>query len=127
MIFCHWTDRAGILTACPVPSRNIPEQPRDRREKEFKNVQLKRKVFFDNFGFFLMFFFVPGRSGTKEFVPGFFLVLLSRDKGTAGQGNLFCPETKGQWDKKTVLSQDKGTNGCPVPECSAGRPVSWKP
>ena len=55
--------------------------------------------------------FVPGRPGTEEFVPGqeqeplsrdkgtpeqdFFL---SQDKGTTGQGNFFCPGTKGQRD-----------------------------
>ena len=33
--------------------------------------------------------FVPGRPGTEEFVPGQLLLPLSRDKGTAGQGNIF--------------------------------------
>ena len=40
--------------------------------------------------------FVLGRPGTEEFVPGFLLLPLSRDKGTAGQAKLFCPGTKGQ-------------------------------
>ena len=52
-----------------------------------------------------------GHPGTEDLVPGYFLLLLSRDKGTAGQGiffvpgqrdsgtrKLFCPGTKGQWD-----------------------------
>ena len=34
----------------------------------------------------------------KEFVPGFLLLPLSRDKGTAGQGNIFVP---GQRDNET--------------------------
>ena len=41
--------------------------------------------------------FVPGRPRTEDFVPGFLLLLLSRHKGTAGQG--------------IFLSQDKGTSG----------------
>ena len=41
---------------------------------------------------------VPGRPGTKEFVPGFLLLSLSRDKGTSGQGNIFVP---GQRDNGT--------------------------
>ena len=45
----------------------------------------------------------------KEFVPEFLIQPLSQVKGTAGQGNFFCPGTKGQRDKKTFLSQDKGT------------------
>ena len=61
---------------------------------------------------------VPGRPGTEEFVPGHLLLPLSRDKGTPGQAKLFCPGTKGQRDRETFLSRDKGTTG---------RPVPWKP
>ena len=39
--------------------------------------------------------FVPGR---PEIVPGFLLLLLSRDKGTPGKGKCPCPGTKGQRD-----------------------------
>jgi hypothetical protein len=42
--------------------------------------------------------FVPGRPGTEEFVPGFLLLPLSRDKGTPGQENFFVP---GQRDNGT--------------------------
>ena len=56
----------------------------------------------DNFLIFLTFFFVPGCPGTEEFVPGFLLLFLPRDKGTAGQG--FCLS----WDKETA-GPDKGT------------------
>ena len=52
--------------------------------------------------------FVPGHPGTEEFVPGFLLLLLSRNKGTAGQGNFF-------------LSRDKGTVGQEIFF------VPWKP
>ena len=41
-------------------------------------------------------FFVPRDSGTD-------MLLLSRDKRTAGQGHSFCPGTKGQWDKLKIL------------------------
>ena len=46
------------------------------------------------FLFFVLFWesdFVPGRPGTEEFVPRFLLLPLSRNKGTAGQGNIFVP------------------------------------
>ena len=36
--------------------------------------------------------------GTEEFVPGFLLLPFSRNKGTAGQGNVFVP---GQRDNRT--------------------------
>ncbi len=35
------------------------------------------------------------------------MLLLSRDKGTSGQGNFFCPGTKGQRDKLKILSRDR--------------------
>ena len=54
--------------------------------------------------------FVLGRPGTDEFVPGFLLLPLSRDKGAAGQGNIFVPGHKGQWD---VLS--RGNLSCNHP------------
>ena len=60
--------------------------------------------------------FVPGRPGTEEFVPGFFLLLLSCDKGTAGQG-FFCPRAKERQDKESFFVRDKGTTGLPVPDC----------
>ena len=37
LIFCHGMGWDGILTACPVPSQNMPGQPGDRREKRVKN------------------------------------------------------------------------------------------
>ena len=37
---------------------------------------------FPVFWFFWESGFVPGRPGTEEFVPGFLLLPLSRDKGT---------------------------------------------
>ena len=104
-----------------VPSRNIRGQPRDRRGKKGKKLQ------FLNFWQFLIFLniffcqsgsgFVPGRCRTKVFVLGFLLLLLSRDKGTPGQWNFFCPRTKGRQDKETFLSWDKGTMGRSVPDC----------
>ena len=55
-------------------------------------------------------------NGKEDLVPGFLLLLLSQDKGTAGIGNFFCPGTKGLWDKKTFLSRDKETIGRPIPD-----------
>ena len=40
---------------------------------------------FSVFWFFWEGYFVPGRDGTEEFVPGHLLLPLSRDKGTTGQ------------------------------------------
>ena len=71
------------------------------------------------FDFFLLKIesdFVPGRPGTGEFVPGQLLQPLSRDKGTAGQGECPCPGTKGQRDVPSRF----------VPGRPAGRPVPWK-
>ena len=64
------TRRDGILTACPVPSR---DRTQDRRKKE-------EKKFFDNFHFFFdnQGDFVPGRPGI--FDPA--LVLGQRDTRT---------------------------------------------
>ena len=79
--------------------------------------------FFDKF---LTFFcqissdFVPGRPRTKEFVPGFLLLLLSGDKGTVGQGNVFGPGTKGQRDRKLFCPETKGQQDVP----SLGNPSS---
>ena len=42
---------------------------------------------------------IPEYPGTEKFVSGFSLLLLFWDKGTVGQENVFCPGTKGQWDK----------------------------
>ena len=46
------------------------------------------------FLFFVLFWendFVPGHPGTEEFVPGFLLLPLSRDKETPGQEHFFVP------------------------------------
>ena len=64
-------------------------------------------IFFEIFDLFLTIFSqlgidsVPGRPGTEDFVPGFLLLPLSRDKGHR--------------DKKIPLSRHKGTTGRPVP------------
>ena len=61
-------------------------------------------IFFEIFDLFLTIFSqldidsVPGRPGTEDFVPGFLLLSLSRDKGTSGEGNIFVP---GQRDNGT--------------------------
>ena len=49
---------------------------------------------------------------TDEFVPAFLLLLLSRDKGTAGQGFFFDPKkrTAGQENFFVPRQRDKGTS-----------------
>ena len=84
-------------------SVKLQQQQNDRKE-----MQLMYKIVID---------FVPGRPGTEEFVPGQLQLLLSRDKGTAGQGKCPCPGTKGQRDVPSRF----------VPGRPAGRPVPWKP
>ena len=63
-----------------------------QKEKRGKNVKKseKKRMFLPIFPFFDIFFdnkvviLVPGRPGTQEFVPGFLILPLSWDKGTAG-------------------------------------------
>ena len=83
----------------------------------------KNKTKQNFFDFFWHFFwqsdsgFVLGRPGTEEFVPVFLLLLLSRDsgtrnfflsrdKGTAGQGNFFVPRQRDNGTSRPGLSQD---------------------
>ena len=54
--------------------------------------------------------FVPGSPGTEEFVQGILLLLLSRDKGTAGQGIFYSPGRKGRRDKE-IFSPGQRDNG----------------
>ena len=63
-------------------------------------------------------YFVSGCPGTVEFVPAFLLLPLSWDKGTLGQGNFFCPKTKGQQDKKLSLTRDGPGTSRPIPAMS---------
>ena len=67
---------------------------------------------FPVFLFFWEGYFVPGRDGTEEFVPGHLLLPLSRDKGTPGQ-EYFCPGTKGQRD---VPSRGNPNRKCLLPK-----------
>jgi hypothetical protein len=55
------------------------------------------------------------------------MLLLSWDKGTAGQRIFFCPGTKGRRDKEICLSWDKGTTGGPVPDCPGTIPHRGNP
>jgi hypothetical protein len=80
-------------------SRPIPEYPRitkgqkGKKNKKRENLKKKKKLSWD--------FFCWSCHGTK------------------GQQTrkLFCPRTKGRQDNETFLSWDKGTMGCPVPDC----------
>jgi hypothetical protein len=69
-------------------------------------------IFFEIFDLFLTIFSqlgidsVPGRPGTEDFVPGFLLLSLSRDKGTSGQGNIFVPGQRDNGTSRPRLSRD---------------------
>ena len=86
LIFCYGTDWDRILTACPVSSRKIPGQPKEKSEKRVKNLIFLRKkeiiITFFNFGLFWTFFFPE----------------TSRDFCCCS-----CPRTKGQQDKEFVF------------------------
>ena len=66
--------------------------------------------------------FVPGRPRTEDFVPRFLLLLLSRHKGTAGQG-FFLSQDKGTSGQGTFFVLDKGTTGCSIPDCPGTLPL----
>ena len=124
---CHGTGRDGILTGCPVPSWDVPQ---DKITLKFGHFQkklpdflfqnifscFKRPFMFQNL-FFLFYNIL------FLFFVSFGKVILSRD--VPGQRSLSrdfyscpCPGTKGQRDKEIFLSRNKGTMGHPVP---------WKP
>ena len=58
------------------------------------------------FGFLGESDFVSGFPGIEEFVLGFLLLSLSRDKGTKGQGNIFVPGQRDNGTSRPGLSQD---------------------
>ena len=57
--------------------------------------------------------FVLGCPRTEEFVPGFLLVLLSQDKGTAGQGNFFLSRYKGTARQGNFFVPGQNSKGLP--------------
>ena len=61
---------------------------------------------FPVFLFFWEGYFVPGRDGTEEFVPGHLLLPLSRDKGTPGQEFFFVPGQRDSGTSRPGLSRD---------------------
>ena len=73
------------------------QQQQQKDTKKCNYLQLMYKIESD---------FVPGRPGTEEFVPGFLLLPLSRDKGTAGQGNIFVPGQRDNGTSRPGLSRD---------------------
>ena len=97
-------DKKKILSRCPVvPGQGQKQMSRDKflcpgpsRGKTIKCTVLEHH--FPVFLFFWEAYFVPGRDGTEEFVPGHLLLPLSRDKGTPGQEFFFVP---GQRDNGT--------------------------
>ena len=79
----------------PVPSRPGQSRENNGTEGKKKSTKIEKKLKFFLFLIFGLFwiFFVPGRPVTEEFVPGFLLLLLSRDKGTTGRPVPDCPGT----------------------------------
>ena len=91
-------DNSTSSKSCHGTGQDGPGQPVQIRAGTgfWQPVAYNFWIFF--FSFFLIFdFFVPGHPGIKEFVPGFLLLLLSRDRGIAGQG-FFCLGIKVQRD-----------------------------
>ena len=73
---------------------------------------------FPVFLFFWEAYFVLGRDGTEEFVPGHLLLPLSRDKGTPGQDFFFVPGQRDNGTSRPGLSRDVPSRGNPSTEAA---------
>ena len=72
----------------------------------------------DNFWLFDFLFakwFCPGTPRDREVCPGIFLLPLSRDKGTAGQGKSFCSMKKGRAEQGHFFVPGQRCNGTSRP------------
>ena len=89
------------------------EKKRDKSSK-FR----KKNLFLAKFLLFFYFFLdnqVLILSQDRGVCPGFFNPALVPGQNDTGTRIYFCPRTKGQREKETILSQYKGTRGRPVP------------
>ena len=108
---------------CPGTNSSVPGRPGTKwilRNSEKKNrypvlehpFPVLERLFpvlecpFPVFLFFWEAYFVPGRDGTEEFVPGHLLLPLSRDKGTPGQEFFFVPGQRDNGTSRPGLSRD---------------------
>ena len=92
------------MTRYPVFEHHFPvlEHPFPVLERLFPVLERLFSVFL----FFWEGYFVPGRDGTEEFVPGHLLLPLSRDKGTPGQEFIFVPGQRDNGTSRPGLSRD---------------------
>ena len=97
MIFCFRTSFPVLEHPFPVLERLFPVL-----ERLFPVLERPFPVFL----FFWEGYFVPGRDGTEEFVPGHLLLPLSRDKGTPGQEFFFVPGQRDNGTSRPGLSRD---------------------
>ena len=79
---------------------------------------------FPVFLFFWEGYFVPGRDGTEEFVPGHLLLPLSRDKGTPGREFFFVPGQRDNGTSHPGLSRDVPRD-VPSPGNSSSEHKGW--
>ena len=90
-------DQDGILTFCQWTGfwQPVPEYygtATGKKEKKSKRITIKKKIgkIFDS----CWCFFDLEHPGTEKFVTEFLMLLLSQNRGTAGQGNFFVPRQK---------------------------------
>ena len=111
MIFCYRTSFPVLEHPFPVLERLFPvlEHRFPVLERRFPVLERLIPVLerpFPGFLFFWEGYFVPGRDGTEEFVPGHLLLPLSRDKGTPGQEIFFVPGQRDNGTSRPGLSRD---------------------
>ena len=101
-----WNRKSGHFPVLELPFRFITSF--SLLEHPFAVLECPFPVFWFLWGKLL------GRPRTEEFVPGFFLLPLSRDKGTTGQGHIFV---LGQRDKLKILPLDGTSWDSPSKSC----------
>ena len=94
-------------------SHPVPGRPAGQNHHLFGTImpfsELKKK----NQKNILWSFCPAGHPGTENLVLGFLLLLLSRDKGTAGQGNFFVPGQRDNGTSRPLETLDLSYNFVP--------------
>ena len=107
------------------PGRDFAILPRDGPGRDFDTGQKGKKRQFLTFFEKKFANQIVVLSRDRRVCPRIFAAALVPGQRDRGIRKLFCPGTKGQRDKETFLSRDKGTTGRPVPDCpgtSLGNP-----
>ena len=97
------------IFSCFGTSSSVLEHTFPVLERLFSVLERLFPVLECHFPVFLFFwegYFVPGRDGTEEFVPGHLLLPLFRDKGTPGQEFFFVPGQRDNGTSRPGLSRD---------------------